>query len=158
MTIRSITKKSLGITTLCTAFGLFVTVQADPLLRPDLNDIDQEINSVLHLEDSWHTTLKIDQKPERPISIEVPLGSRSFNIELEPFSIRADEYQIMMQDDNGKLYEVPAGPVRTLRGSVAEVSGSVVAASLMVDGLHARIRLGNGTEFWMEPVGEKISG
>ena len=135
-----------------------VAAFAVPTLNPMQGSIDKSINKVLQLNSSWHTTLNIDLRPERPIVVEIPFRSSTYTLELEPHSVRAEDHKVFMQDDEGQLYEVPAGPVRTLRGSVAEVSGSVVAASLMVDGLHARIRLGNGTEFWMEPVGEKISG
>jgi len=118
--------------------------------------LDRAINSELQLIDSWNTKLRIPSTPERSIRVSIPIDNATYSLELEPHSIRSSEYQVLMQDSNGELYEVPPGPVRTLRGHVKELEGSVVAASLMVDGLYARIRLADGDEIWMEPVGEKI--
>ncbi|MGY8757215.1 MAG: M12 family metallo-peptidase, partial [Phycisphaerales bacterium] len=113
-------------------------------------------NSTLHLEHSWHTTLHINPTPERSIRIDIPIENTTYTIELEPHSVRSDTYALFMQDDAGELYEVPAGPIRTLRGTIVGMEGSVVAGSLMEDGLHARIRFSDGLEYWMEPVGFKI--
>ena len=45
---------------------------------------------------------------------------------------------------------------RTLSGSHVELAGSRGSGKLMEEGLYARILLEDGTEYWMEPVGEKI--
>jgi len=139
-----------AVTTAIPAMADFGTGPSQPL--------DREINSVLHLESSWHTTLWIDETLEQPISVRIPIGNMTYTLELEPKSTRSEAYQVLMQDDNGELYEVPAGPIRTLRGSITELNGSVAAGSLMDDGLYARIKLGNGQEVWLEPMSEKIDG
>ncbi len=120
--------------------------------------LDREINSVLNLENSWHTNLRIDETPEQPITVRIPIGNMTYTLALEPKSTRDENYQVFMQDDEGELYEVPAGPIRTLRGSITELAGSVAAGSLMEDGLYARIRLGNGEEVWLEPLRDKLEG
>ena len=120
--------------------------------------LDREINSALRLENSWHTTLRIDDTPEQPITVQIPIGNMTYTLELEPKSIRTDDYILYMQDEAGELYEAEPGPVRTLRGSITELSGSIASASLLEDGLYARIRLGNGEEVWLEPMGERIDG
>jgi len=81
-----------------------------------------------------------------------------YTLELETYSIRADEYTVLMQDEEGELYEVPAGPIRTMRGKLLEIPGSVVAGSIMEDGLYARIRFEDedNHEFWLEPVSAKL--
>ena len=117
---------------------------------------DRAINTALHLEESWNTTLNIDPTPEMALRIDIPIENMTYTIELEPHSVRAEGYSLFMQNDAGELYEVPAGPIRTLRGTVVGVEGSVVAGSLMEDGLYARIRFSNDVEYWMEPVGFKV--
>ena len=134
------------------------TTIAAPASMTAEQPLDRAINSELHLTHSWNTRLRINQNPEQDIQVSIPFENVAYTLNLEPYSIRSDEYQVFMQDDDGELYEVPAGPIRTLRGSIAELEGSVVAGSLMEDGLYARIRLANGQEFWMEPVGEKLEG
>jgi len=152
-----------NFTSLFTAVAcLSMTITTASFALPDSilseKPIDRAINSELHLTHSWNAKLRISPTPERAIQVSIPFENMSYTLELEPHSIRADGYQVFMQDDEGELYEVPAGPIRTLRGSIAELEGSVVAGSLMNDGLYARIRLADGQEFWMEPVGEKIDG
>ena len=120
------------------------------------HQLDREINATLHLEGSWHTTLQISDAPTHRISISIPIENMTYTLELEPYSVRADAYSLFMQDDDGEIYEVEPGPIRTLRGSLVELAGSRVAGTLMEDGLYARILLEDGTEYWMEPVGEKI--
>ena len=86
--------------------------------------MERSINSALRLENSWHTTLRIDATPEQPITVRIPIGNMTYTLALEPKSIRTDDYILLMQDDEGELYEVEPGPVRTLRGSITELSDS----------------------------------
>jgi len=138
--------------------SIATTLSAKPVAVPLSQQLDRAINTTLNLKYSWHTTLRIDATPERPISIEIPIENVTYTLEVEPYSIRADEYKVLMQNDEGELYEVPAGPIRTLRGSLLEVPGSVVAGSLMEDGLYARIRFEDedNHEYWLEPVSAKL--
>ncbi len=144
-------------TTLIVAASITIPAIADLGTGPS-QPIDRQINEVLHLEDSWHTNLIIDDLPEQPISARIPIGNLTYTLELDPHSTRSEDYQVLMQNDDGELYEVPAGPIRTLRGSIVELEGSLVAASLMDDGLYARIRLANGEDIWLEPMRDKIEG
>ena len=150
MNVQSI---SLNVT-LITAIS--TSVFAGPATTGPNQHLDREINTVLHLESSWHTTLQISDAPNRRIAVSIPIENMTYTLELEPHSVRADAYSLFMQDDNGELYEVEPGPIRTLRGSLVELAGSRVSGTLMDDGLYARILLEDGTEYWMEPVGEKI--
>ena len=143
------TSTCLTIALVTTAFGSIESISTE---RP----LDRAINNELNLTHSWNTKLRISSTPEQSIRVSIPLEGKSYTLVLEPYSIRSDSYQVMMQNDDGTLYEVPAGPIRTLRGSIEELGGSVCAGSLMEDGLYARIRLESGEEYWMEPVGEKI--
>ncbi|HIA72333.1 MAG TPA: hypothetical protein EYO01_06520 [Phycisphaerales bacterium] len=138
------------------AFSLLVPAVAD-FDFGNSQKLDRAINTALQLEHSWHTTLHINSTPERSIRIDIPIENKIYTLELEPHSVRSDTYSLFMQDDEGELYEVPAGPIRTLRGTIVGVEGSVVAGSLMEDGLHARIRFSDDLEYWMEPVGLKIN-
>jgi len=140
----------------CLACSVLVSPTLADLGTSKTTQLEQAINSELHLTSSWNTQLHIDATPEQSIRVSIPIDNVSYTLDLEPYSNRADEYQVLMQDDAGELYEVPAGSVRTLRGSIAELGGSVAGASLMEDGLYARIRFADGSEIWMEPVGEKI--
>ncbi|MFT4592514.1 MAG: plastocyanin [Phycisphaerales bacterium] len=150
------------LTTLCTATAcLTLSLAANASTAETMSvdrPLDRAINTELNLRQSWNATLRIDSNPEQSIRVSIPIDNATYTLELEPHSIRADEYQVFMADDTGELYEVPAGPVRTLRGKIAELEGSLVSGSLMIDGLYARISLANGEEIWIEPVGQKLQG
>ncbi len=142
----------LAVTTL-----LVVGVMSDFNAKTN-SPLNRDINNSLQLTHSWHAALSINQTPGQSIRLKIPIENRTYTLELDSHSTRADEYTVFMQDNNGELYEVPAGAVRTLRGSIAELDGSVVAGGLMPDGLYARIRLADGKEYWMEPLVDKING
>ncbi len=120
--------------------------------------LDKAINTELNLESSWNTTLRISDTPGQPIRVQIPIGDNTYTLDLEPKTVRSEDYKVFMQDDNGDLYQVPPAPMRTLRGSITEMGGSIAAGSLMEDGLYARINLGNDEEIWIEPMGEKLDG
>jgi hypothetical protein len=140
----------------CAALSFGAAIQADPLVLSEDDRFNREINSILNLEDSWHTTLDVTDVPNRPIRVSIPIENVTYTLDIEPHSVRSDIYSVFMTDDNGDLYEVAPGPIRTLRGTILELEGSKAAGSLMTDGLYVRINLADGREYWMEPVGEKL--
>ena len=155
MTIPFPTTRRVFIAT-CAILSLGASVYAGPKDISNDSRIESEINNVLNLESSWHTTLQIHDVPNRPITVAIPIENVTYTLELEPHSVRSDIYSVFMSDDDGELYEVAPGPIRTLRGTITELAGSRVAGSLMTDGLYVRINLADGNEYWMEPVGAKL--
>jgi len=153
MLIQSVFTKACTVVVSLTISASLYAHSASISVEPAL---DRAINSELNLTNSWNTKLRISPHPEQSIRVSIPIDNVSYTLDLEPYSTRSEVYQVLMQDSEGELYEVPAGPIRTLRGSISELEGSVVAGSLMEDGLYVRIRLASGEEIWMEPVGQKI--
>jgi len=88
------------------------------------------------------------------VSIE---GQPAF-LNLEPTSVRGSTYQILVQQPDGSLAPAAPGPETTYRGEAIGLPGSVVSASLLEDGLHASIRLPDGSSYWLEPIGTRIAG
>ncbi|NIR00359.1 MAG: hypothetical protein GTN78_09195, partial [Gemmatimonadales bacterium] len=77
-------------------------------------------------------------------------------LDLQPHSVRAADYQVLAQVQDGSLARIEPGPVGTLRGSLLGVPGSVAAGSLLADGLHARIIFPDDEEYWLEPIGPRV--
>lgn len=86
------------------------------------------------------------------LTITVPIKGMPYTLELSPHSVRSDKYEVLAQLADGSYVNVTPGPVRTYRGTVAEIDGSAVAASLLDNGLHARIILPTGVTYWLEPL------
>jgi hypothetical protein len=72
-------------------------------------------------------------------------------LELNPQSVRSDKYEVRVQQADGSWEVAPTQPSQTYRGKVLGYENSRVAASYSEAGLHARIQLEDGTEFWIEP-------
>lgn len=115
------------------------------------------VNDALGLRASHVENLIIDETPGQPVIGFVSIEGTLQVLHLEPYSVRSDNYQLLVQEADGQIRAHAPGPVRTLRGSLLGVDGSIVVASMLDDGLHARIVLPSGSEFWLEPLGGRVA-
>lgn len=134
------------------------TVQPEAGPSASIAKLVRHINAALRLRDSVVVTLNIEASPGEVVVTSVPIEGVPFTLELRPHSVRAEEYQVLAQVEDGSLVSVEPGPVRTLRGSVVDAPGSVVAGSLLESGLHARLLSSDGEEYWVEPIGGWVAG
>lgn len=117
-----------------------------------------QINDTLGLRASKLASIRIQPKAIDRISVSLPLEDETATLELELHSVRSPDYKVEIDFGGGLMGEVPAGPVRTYRGTVAGKAGSLVAAFEGEDGLHAKVRLADGTRYWVEPVDRVAAG
>ncbi len=82
----------------------------------------------------------------------MPIAGQVYEIDLKPYSVRANGHTLLVQGPDGALTRRKAGPVRTLRGRVRGRSDCRVAAARLEDGLHVMVVLENGSRCWMEPL------
>ncbi len=144
---------------LAVAAGLSAPLGAQSALVGDL-DIET-VNDTLGLSTSTMFPLEVTGAPGEPIVATVLLDGVPFTLDLAPWSTRsATDYKLLVQGADGALVETTPGPVRTLRGIVQEIPGSVVAASYdETGGLYARIQIdGEPSDFWVEQVAMSIPG
>lgn len=96
-------------------------------------------------------TLPVAPMPE--YSFVAPLVSDAVVgiLELEPHSVRHDDFRIMQEGENG-LEEVEPGPVRTFRGRLAGTVDAIVSGAAVEGGLEAVIVFEDGTRLAIEPV------
>lgn len=123
----------------------------------DISAVTSEANALLGVEASTVVTLGIAQAPGRPLTTVVPIDGEVYTLELVPHSVRSDNYRVQVQLADGSYHDVESGPIRTLRGTVQEVDGAVVGASLSDDGLRARIIFPDDTEYWVEPLVSRVA-
>ncbi|RMF73185.1 MAG: hypothetical protein D6744_15960 [Planctomycetota bacterium] len=102
--------------------------------------------------------LQYDHTPGVAITVDVPIDGEQYTLSLQPHSVRAPGYQLLIQDETGAIVPVEPGPERTLRGEIVDQPGSFVAASSNEDGLYARILMNDGNEYWIEPVRGLVPG
>lgn len=87
-----------------------------------------------------------------PVRLRLPIGEEMLELELEPASVRAPGYKLLVQGDDGRLVETEPGPERTYRGAVVGEPESLVAASIDDEGVRARILRGSGDDAFIEPI------
>jgi hypothetical protein len=124
----------------------------------DFPSLADEANALLGLAASTVVALELEANVAATRTIAVPLDGESYTLDLAPFSVRSDAYEVLAQLADGSYVEIAPGPVRTLRGTVAGLEGSAVAASLTDDGIRARIMFPSGVTYWIEPIGTRIAG
>lgn len=117
-----------------------------------------EMNASLGLRASQVANLKLGAIQPHKLAVSVPLGDLPATLELELHSVRSPDYRVEIDFGGGVMGEVPAGPVKTYRGSLRDVPGSIVAAHEDDEGLHAKIVLPDGNRFWIEPVAGRVAG
>ena len=122
---------------------------------PDLAD---QAKAALGLLDGRVFALDVDDTPGVPLEVVVEIDAQAFTLDLVPHSVRSDQYQVLAQIEGGQLVPVEPSPIRTLQGVVIGIPGSVVAASLLEDGLHAMILHPEGDRHWIQPVAPHVEG
>lgn len=122
------------------------------------SDLRQEALAVLGLSGGDVQQLDLPDH-DGSFAVEIDFQGASDLIELHPWSVRsAEHFEVLAQRDDGSYERVDVGPARTYRGSLVGRPGSVVAGSLLDDGLHVRIRLAEGDDYWVEPLVSRVPG
>jgi len=99
----------------------------------------------------------LDVGPGRRLTVRIPIDGAQYRIDLEPHSVRAAGYRVLVQGAGGALTARGPGPVRTMRGTIRGRPDCRVAGAMLADGLHLAILLENGDRCWMEPVPRSIA-
>lgn len=115
-------------------------------------------NVALGLTASRVVSLSVNPTPGASQRLVVPLDEEWVGVDLAEFSVRSPKYALKMQIADGSLVDVPAGPVRTVRGTALGHAGSVAAGAIGDDGLSLVIDLGAGRRYWMEPIVSRVAG
>ncbi|MEM7166416.1 MAG: M12 family metallo-peptidase [Planctomycetota bacterium] len=74
-------------------------------------------------------TLSFSEHPDSgTLYTSIDVDGATWNLELQRYSMRADDFQVLIDDGSGDLVPHPAPPIVTWRGTVLEVPGSRVRA------------------------------
>jgi hypothetical protein len=105
----------------------------------------------LHLDAAEVQELPLPVAPDGPLIVPISLGGERLVLELLPHSLRADDFQLLVQEPDGRIAARAAPAATTLRGAVAGRPGSVVAGALVDGRLSVLIRM-DGHLFGVQPV------
>lgn len=119
----------------------------------------QDVLQTLGLSQGQVLRLETPAAGEGSFTVPIDFNGAADLIELHPHSIRsASHFQVLEHLDDGSYVRIPDPVARTYRGTLVGHPGSVVAGSLLDDGLHVRIRLAEGEDWWLEPVATRVPG
>ncbi|MEE8153901.1 MAG: M12 family metallo-peptidase [Phycisphaerales bacterium] len=103
-------------------------------------------------------TLDLPATEQQPFTAEVRLGDQMQTLVLDPYTMRADDFRVLVQGEDGQLREVEPPPPRTYRGTVQGEPLSRVSATLMDGQLWAVIAEESGHVWYIEPLSELAVG
>ncbi len=115
-----------------------------------------QLEQVISFERAQLVMMEVDAEPGDAFMTPVTIDGVQHVLDLQPHSVRAPDYEVLAQVEDGSFVAVDPGVERTLRGRLAGVPGSIVAASLLEDGLHAMVVMPDGDRIWIEPVGPML--
>ena len=96
----------------------------------------------------WLQSVELPDAPEAPFEARLFLDGELRTVMFAPFSLRAEEFQLLVQGEDGTIQSVePAAPA-TVRGVVQGFPESWVAGSLVDGQLSALVRLKQGESMW----------
>ena len=97
-------------------------------------------------------TIELPKALPESFQITVDLGGTPTTVQFYRYTVRSGNFEVLVDDGSGALTPVEAPEARTYRGSVVGDDGSLVAGSLLEDGLSAMIRVSSGTTWMIEPA------
>jgi hypothetical protein len=119
-------------------------------------DLAAEVNAALGLADCDVSPVVLQGDVGTQLTAVFHVAGEPVVMELLPHPVRSPDIRLLEQGADGVLREVPVTTSRTLRGTLLGDPDSVVAASLLDDGLHARIVPGVGEEYWLQPIAAHV--
>lgn len=125
-----------------------------------VSDLALERNTAVELEvfATSVASLELPTQPDVACTVTVPIEGELYTLDLIPHSTRAPGFVVLAQIASGELIEIDTGPSPTMRGTLREIPGSIVSASILEDGLHARVILPDQRAFWIEPIYDRVAG
>ncbi len=96
--------------------------------------------------------LDVPAEPVPWFRVDVALDGAVHELSFNLHSMRSVDFQLLVEDETG-IAPADPGPVRTYRGGVYGLPGSVVAGTLREDGLHALVKLAPDKLFGIQPAG-----
>lgn len=118
----------------------------------DLGDLAQQANTSLGLSQSVVGLIDVTAIDDQHVVATVQVPAGTVMLDLAAHSVRAPGFQVLAQVADGSYVAVEPGPVRTYLGDVVGVSGSMASASWLDEGLFARVTLGDGQDYWIQPL------
>ena len=118
--------------------------------------ITAEIKEAFHLVDGSIVLIDGDFRNAQATITDIVIDGKEYELELHPHSIRTEEFILKVQQADGVVRTVQPTPSKTVRGAILGSKGSRVTGAVANAGVAARIEMGDGAIFYMEPLRAKF--
>ncbi len=116
-----------------------------------------EVFEAFGLEQAQFVSLNIDRTPGKRVKAELMIEGINYMLDLRPHSIRTNDFRLVTKNRAGEYVEIEPEAPRTVRGSLIGSEGSIVAGSVLESGLSAKVMMGDGRVYFVEPVASKFA-
>lgn len=117
--------------------------------------LTERANREMGLRTSRVVHIDVPHEADARFDARVRLDDRHVTLALHPHSVRGKDFEVRHYLEDGSWITVDPGPVRTMRGTIPEMPGAVVAANQTDFGIEAYIRTPDGRELWIEPLAHR---
>jgi len=90
--------------------------------------------------------------------VRLSLGSSRVELTLQPYSMRAQNCEVVEEGPGGVQKKVDLPPVTTYRGTVDGDAKGIVAASIEGGAIRARVLLDDGSDWYVQPLAGATDG
>ncbi len=125
---------------------------------PSLSQLAQTAAQNLQLRQCEIVSINSTLTAESAPVVTISRGKDVLTLVLQSHSVRSPNFKLEAQLADGSYQEFSPGAVRTYRGTVIEYPESRVAASILENGLEARIDLSENETLWVEPIAGRVEG
>jgi len=137
------------------------TTSAQPT-RADQDGLrEQLVRDAFGLDAVTITELGLPQALEPAMAVDIDINGVTRRMNLTPHSVRSPIYEVRVQQADGTWIVAPPSPIRTVRGTIDGLPGATVVGSILDDGLHAVIQMGddpiNDEKIWVEPISHIVT-
>jgi hypothetical protein len=122
------------------------------------NPTPLEINSTYGLDRSELVNVDLDGTIGQSIAVTVAIEGNKHRLLLSPKSVRADNFQLLEQLEDGSYVSVDPGPVSTYRGVIAAQPDVQIAGGMQASGLFAKLTYPDGRVMWLQPIAREFPG
>jgi len=144
----------------CVLGGALLAVCAMPALGQD-GDLDQQIRDGLGVSGYVLEDLTLPAGAGDSFEVVVSIAGEDVVVMLEPWSMRSDRFEVLLDDGTGALVPTTVPAPLTYRGTVLDHPGSVVGGSLLPDGLSVMISMPSkqgGDYYFVQPLADVVDG
>ena len=117
-----------------------------------------EINSVYGLSQSELVQVEMEGALGQSVVATFVIDGTKERLLLTPKSVRAENFQLLEQLEDGSLVAVDPGPVSTYEGIISNLPGAQVVGGMQDSGLFAKVVMPHNRNLWLQPISRDFPG